>query len=308
MVRWRRWVALLLIAVAAVVACSPFGGTDAPAPGDAATGDAAATCVPPTCGGPSGRCGSVDACGLTFSCGDCAAPFACVNGTCTCAAPAKCDTLGAACGTFSDGCGNTLECGGCDAGGSCQSTTDAGYACSSAPCIPNDTATTCKGHCQTVPNNCAKAVNCGVSCGGSQICGVGAPTSCGCPPRTLGLFAFHATSGNGFHCYGTITAQCPNDPVDGQVGTMHNQAYGSLVPLSRCHGANDSFLLATTSNCNGVAGYTYEGVIGFCSPTPTCNSFPLVAYISGGGDLIYLPAGSVVNGYTAVGTVCNIWP
>ncbi len=309
MFRWRRGLALLLIAVAAVVACAPFGGSDAPTAGDAAVGDAAAAaCVPPTCGGPSGRCGSVDACGLTFSCGDCAAPFACVNGTCKCAAPAKCDQLGATCGTFADGCGDTLECGGCDAGGSCQSTADAGFACSSAPCVANDTATTCKGHCQTVPNNCAKSVQCGVSCGGTQICGVGAATSCGCPQRTLTLFAFHDPGNSGFHCYGSSAPQCANEPLDGKVGTMHNQAYANLVPLSRCHGSNGTFLLSATGNCNGLAGYSYEGVVGFCSPNPVCNSFPLVVYISASGDLIYLPAGSVVNGYTAVGTVCHIWP
>jgi len=157
-----------------------------------------------------------------------------------------------------------------------------------------------------VTNNCAKPVSCGQSCGGTEICGVGNATTCGCPPRALGLYAFHNPT-TFFHCYGTDVSQCPNDPVDGLVGTIHNQPFASLVPLYRCHGTNNSFLLTTNANCNGSASYAFEGLIGFCAPTPVCGSFPLVVNVGTSGDVIYLRGGTTVSGYTPVGTVCNVW-
>jgi hypothetical protein len=83
--------------------------------------------------------------------------------------PATCASLGAHCGSASDGCGGTLDCGGCSVG-----------VCSSnqCVCIPR---TSCFGVCGTVSNGCGGTLQCpacpcvpscsGKTCGASNGCG-----------------------------------------------------------------------------------------------------------------------------------------
>jgi hypothetical protein len=302
-------------------------GTDAGGGGDAQSQADGAACMPPACGGAGGRCGSVDACGLTFSCGDCAPPFTCMGGTCQCEGDASCAARGATCGSFDDGCGTQFSCGQCDAGPSyCGQQGGGGFVCGSAPCVPNPQATTCSGKCSSVTNNCGQTVNCGTACNGtspSQLCASapgGGTSTCSCPTRTSPLDEFVT---NGKHCYDDtpLATQCANGAASpSTIAHLYSAQYPGLVPLYRCHHVapqNGTYLVTTSSNCELAGTWAGATQIGYCAPAnaSTCGAVPLYRYTASAGgqggadDHVLTTSATAPTGYdqsTQV-VVCAVW-
>lgn len=297
--------ALVVIAASLPSACSTFGVEEAP---DGGAADAA--CAPPACGGAGGRCGKVDACGLTFSCGECAPPYACVGGTCQCVGPDVCKEQSATCGSIDDGCNQSRSCGTCGAGMTCRST-DGGLACASGTCTAATQATTCKGKCNKATNNCGEVVTCG-DCEPSALCGAdGKANTCSCPPRTLPLNQFYDARYAHF-CY-SQDLSCPGTN-SGAIGRLYSVASPGLLTLYRCKhiisATSSAFLLTTSTACEGLAGYFVEGSIGACAPRAVCGSLPLHRYYrpGNGGDWIHsFSATSPVAGYSPLGVACHAW-
>ena len=144
-------------------------------------------CLPVTCAHHGAQCGITgDGCGAILCCGDCTAAYRCGavtpnrcdvlpsgdGGACV---PRTCATLGATCGSPSDGCGGTLSCGTCTAPEECGGAGT--YRCGSpleAECGPIGVAGqifACGG--------CPPGMTCGGG-GAPYRCGVGAcqPLSC----------------------------------------------------------------------------------------------------------------------------------
>jgi hypothetical protein len=303
-------VCALLAGLIIVSACSSFEGSetaeaDAEAAAESSTPDDAGVCMPPSCGGPSGRCGNVSACGLEFSCGECAPPFACVGGSCTCTGGADvCNAQGASCGEVDNGCGSATSCGSCSGVDSCQ-TKDGGLACAPGPCIDDPTAKTCLGRCRQGTNNCGKVITCG-SCPNAELCGAqGNVNQCGCPARPLPLNQFY--DGAGHFCY-TQQASCPaNFGFTGAVARLYSGVTEGLVPLYRCR-KGFSFMLSTFTSCEGVPGYVLEGPVGACATAPSCGAALLRRYYNPTTmDFVHGLGTVAPPGYSAFGTPCYAW-
>jgi hypothetical protein len=291
------------------------GGGDAQAPADGAA------CMPPACGGAGGRCGKVDACGLTFSCGDCAPPYSCVAGTCQCEGDASCGARSAACGTFDDGCGTKFTCGTCDAGPAYCQEQGAGYICGSAPCVPNPKETTCSGKCMTVTDNCGQSVDCGTTCNSTsppELCvaaSQGAGASCSCPARQLPLDEFLL---NAKHCYDAAMVSTECNGQGAQIAKMYSAAYPGLVPLYRCthNPQNHTYLETTSATCEGSTEFMEAVQIGYCAPAnaTTCGAVPLYRYAANsaggtGSDRVLTLAATAPFGFAQASqvVVCNVW-
>jgi hypothetical protein len=312
--------AMLAFALATHAACSSFdtaddrvidsaeGGADS---GDGGTAEAQA-CTPPSCGGPGGRCGLVKACDLEFSCGECAAPYACVEGSCRCAgASDTCAKQSATCGELDDGCGTSANCGGCDAGTSCQRL-DGGLACATGACVPEAPDITCKGKCNTATNNCGSSVKCSSTCADSKLCGAdGKASSCSCPPRQLPINQFYDSS-TGKFCYSQALA-CPGVAFPGTIATTYAITTSELVALYRCRHVISTtasyYLLTTAPNCENPAAFYNEGVIGACAKTPLCGAVPLYRHFTSlnGGNLVHSFDPNPPPNYAPLGMACYVW-
>lgn len=144
-------------------------------------------CQPMTCESQGASCGvTIDGCGGTLHCGECAAPETCGGGgiphvcgqaVCT---PATCASLGKRCGAVPDGCGGTLECGTC-------------------PPSPGELERTCRPiscgllgkNCGSVPDGCGGTLECGTCaererCGASGVSGVCYTSESVCVDQDLG--------------------------------------------------------------------------------------------------------------------------
>lgn len=98
----------------------------------------------------------------------------CGGSSCT---PTTCATLGANCGTASDGCGGTLACGTCSGGQTCNG---------SNQCVATCTPTTCAAlgaTCGTPSNGCGGTLSCG-TCSGGNTCNTS--NQCVAPPPSGG--------------------------------------------------------------------------------------------------------------------------
>lgn len=289
-------VSACLVGVAYVCACTSFG-TD----GAAVDPDAGATCAPPACGGAGGRCGTVSACGLEFSCGDCAPPYTCTGGTCTCTEPSGvCEAQAATCGEIDNGCGTGKSCGSCEAGTSCQ-TADGGLACASGTCAAESVAKTCSGKCIKGTNNCGSVVTC-PECAGAKLCGAdGKTNTCSCPARSVLLNQF--TDGSRF-CYST-NAICIGN-FQATIAKIYPTGTEGVVRLYRCH-KGISFLLTTDSKCNSLPGYLLDGAIGACAPAPACGALLLHRYYRAGNEDFIHGFGPTPPNYIPFGDVCYVW-
>lgn len=304
--------ALLGGAVTCAVACASFDSA-----GDTSDGggdvDAGAACTPPACGGAGGRCGKIQACGLEFSCGDCAPPYGCVDGTCRCTAASTselCSAAAATCGDVDDGCGQLETCGACEAGTTCQSL-DAGLSCATGGCTPEPISTSCKDKCKKATNNCGTVVPC-AGCAGNKLCAAdGKANTCACPPRTSPIVQYY--DANESHlCYTQATA-CPG-ARQGAIAKIYAAASDGLTLLYRCRlplsPTASSFFLTTSASCEGLKGYLLEGAIGACTTSTACGATPLYRYYrpGGGGDFVVsLAPTSPLPGYVPFGIACNVW-
>lgn len=143
------------------------------------------TCVAGTCqaqpGAVGAACDSDADCTGGTTCVDgvcCSTPVVCGGSCCTdplarchnsvCCVPATCASLGAACGTPSDGCGGTLSCGTCAAPNTCGGGGTPGQCgCTSNTCESLD------AQCGDYPNNCGgEDIHCG-TCPGGFACNAG---------------------------------------------------------------------------------------------------------------------------------------
>ncbi len=118
-----------------------------------------------------------------------------LDGTCT---PSTCASLGAVCGTASDGCGGTLSCGTCPTGQTCNA---------SNQCVTTCTPSTCASLgavCGTASDGCGGTLSCG-TCPTGQTCNASnqcvaitnlAPSVNAGPDRTVTLPATLTLSGN----------------------------------------------------------------------------------------------------------------
>jgi hypothetical protein len=299
-------VGALSLGVVVIAACSSFGsgaGGESDAATGADAGEEAGQCVPPACGGAGGRCGSVTACGLDFSCGECAPPYSCLNGTCTCSGTANvCADLGATCGEVDNGCNKTTSCGTCDAGDSCQTTDGGPLACGPGVCDEERAATTCATRCHQATNNCGKVVTC-EGCQNAQLCGIEKVNTCSCPARPLALNQFY--DGAGHFCYSQQTA-CPG-VFTGAIAKIYGATTEGLVPLYRCH-KGVAFMLTTSTGCEAIAGFTFEGKVGSCSKTPVCGAVPLYRFYNPtSGDVVHSRNAPAPPNYVPFGTVCHVW-
>ena len=157
-------------------------------------------CAPATCLSLGHACGTPqDGCGGVLSCGVCGDGEMCSSGTCINApanaspppppacTPATCQSLGTACGQWSDGCGAILSCGSCNGGQLCS----AGICVDAPPNAPPPPACT-PATCQSLGKECAQwgdgcggTLSCG-SCSGGETCSIGVcvPPPPPCEPAT----------------------------------------------------------------------------------------------------------------------------
>jgi len=144
--------------------------------------------------------------------------------------PKTCSSLGAQCGSPSDGCGTTLACGTCPTGETCGGGGVA-YQCACVPksCIQQSF------NCGQATDGCGTIISCG-ACPTGQICGLGGPNVCGTNVTCTNLCLQQQT------CTGTATTSvtgtvyAPNgvDPLPNTLVYVPNSPVQPFTPGVQC--------------------------------------------------------------------------
>jgi cellobiose epimerase len=206
-----------------------------------------------------------------------------LSGTCT---PATCTSLGAACGTPSNGCGGTLSCGTCPTGQTCNA---------SFQCVASCTPSTCASlgaACGSVSDGCGGTLSCG-TCPTGQTCNASHQCVASCTPSTcasLGAACGSVSDG----CGGTLSCgTCPT-------GQTCNASHQCVTPTNTAPvvnaGADRTVTLPSTLTIAGTV--TDDGL-----PTPPTLTITW-SKTSGPGTVTFSPtnAASTTITFSAAGT------
>ncbi len=259
---------------------------------------AGSPCGPESCAGCCGADGKCQLGGADLACGKegaacsvCAVEQSCQSGLC--GAPsgcvrATCSSLGANCGTASDGCGGMLSCGSCGAGDSCGGGGKANV-CGAGSCTPTTCAAQSK-NCGSLSDGCGALLSCGTCqaperCGGggvANVCGGGSCTPTTCAAAGKGCGAISDGCGGMLDC-GTCQA-AGQSCGGGGVANVCGSACGTACP--------QTFTCAAGGACSG--GDAEQLVLNVLHA-------PIVSV--GGGLLVNGAPPEVFNGATQCGTL-----
>ncbi len=282
-----------------------------------------------------------------------ACPYVCTAGTCTgsclpgstqCsnATPQSCDATG----TWQSGSPCPYVCSGGSCTGvcvpgsvQCASDGTTPQTCSSAGTWSNGTACpytcsagTCAGDC--TPNAMQP---CSDSCGttGTATCTASSTWgTCVPPPETCDLVddncdgrcddvagcrtgvdrSYNQTTGEHFYTTSDSEASCCGFTVETlDYYWLYSAQQSGLVPFYRCLLSSNFHLYTTSSTCEGVAGATNEGSMGWIASGAVCGSVPLYRlYNPASGDHLYTTSSAEVTsaeagGYTLEFTAGYVW-
>jgi hypothetical protein len=270
------------------------------------SGACAGACVPGTtqCSGSSPETCSSNG---TWQSGS-ACPYVCTGGTCTgvcvpgatqCSGstPQTCDATG----TWQSGSACPYTCGAGNCTGSCSpSSTE-----SCAICGTTGTAT-CNGSYEwgpcAPPAGVCNYVNgsCAASCDTVASCWTGVDRS------------YNPTSGETFYTTNNAEASCCGFTVQAyDYYYLYGAAQSGTVPFYRCVLSDGFHFYTVSSTCEGAAGSTNEGSMGYIASSAACGSIPLYRLV-GGRDHLYTISSSEVTsaeagGYAYEGIVGYVW-
>jgi len=182
-----------------------------------------------------------------------------------------CASLGATCGSLSDGCGGVLNCGTCVAPASC------GGGGTPNQCGNNCTRTTCGAqgaNCGMIADGCGEILSCG-TCVAPATCGGGGTANvCGtpvCSPKIcsdVGAQCGFISDG----CGGLVDCgTCTSPAICGGGGTPNVCSTGTCTPSGNCGSANCGFVsdgCGDSVSC-GTCPTGFACVAGVCTGT-TC--------------------------------------
>jgi hypothetical protein len=167
-------------------------------------------------------------------------------------------------------------------------------------------------------STCANEQVCVVSCPAapSEVCNLKDDNCDGnCDDFASCRQGVHRSQGNGEHFYTTnlTEAQCCGYTLESQnFFYLYKAQTGSLVAFYRCLLANGKHFYTKSSNCEGSAGATVEGIIGYIASSTTCGAVPLYR-TSKSGEHFYTTSLAEKNnavqslGYTDEGIAGYVW-
>lgn len=179
----------------------------------------------------------------------------------------------------------TEPCATCGATGT--ATCSAGY--SWGACAPP------AGLCSFVDQSCA------ATCDTLSACWVGVDRS------------YDASTGEHFYTTSNSEAACCGFTVEAyDYYFLYTAQQSGLTPFYRCLLASGFHFYTTSSTCEGAAGATNEGSLGWIATSASCGSVALYRLVAANGDHLYTISSAEVSsaqasGYTLEGVAGYVW-
>jgi hypothetical protein len=166
---------------------------------------------------------------------------------------------------------------------------------------------------------CKMSEQCVASCPGapSETCNL-ADDNCngkcdenaGC--RTGVYRSYNSSTGEHFYTTSSTEAACCGFKVEfPNYYYLYKSPASGLVPFYRCRLASGKHFYTTSSSCEGAAGSTKEGTLGYIGKSATCGAVPLYR-LSMSGDHFYTTSSSerqkaISGGYKDEGIAGYVW-
>ena len=125
--------------------------------------------------------------------------------------------------------------------------------------------------------------------------------------------SYKASTGEHFYTTNDTEAACCGFTVeDKPYYYLYSAQQTGLVPFYRCLLSTGFHFYTTSSSCEGSAGATNEGSLGYIATAATCGAIPLYRLSNPNGDHLYTTSSAEVTsaesgGYTSEGIAGYVW-